>query len=419
MPRRAKAKGLYQRGQFWLDWDKRGDGTLRSPNLAIFWYDPDRGRIRSTTAGTGNEREARKALDRHYLTHTEGAAICPTCGQTRNQEQTNYFVTDAIADYLAMKDDKILGARLAHVLDYIETLPSPAIRCRQINEAWAQGYRIWSAKQPVVFTSGRIRDEPRAASTTENSLIALAAAITSAHTRGDVAKPVQFRPIQTKELNRTPLRRLSIAEIARCFRYAYDPKFPTKRRNLHRFLIASVATVARPDAVHDISTRKERRQWDSDRRVLALNPTGRRQTKKYRATVIVPGQFALHLDGVDGPFVTAVSVRSAWDAMCEDFGWDGAGEYGMKIMRRSIAQLLRDPARGVPTEQLELQLGHRRIDSVTDLYAAFDPAYLSAATAAIEAIIDEVETLAPGAFHRTNTGDGAKIIPMRRTNNAA
>ncbi len=413
MPRRAKAKGVYQRGAYWLDWDRKRDGALRSPNLAIFWYDPDAGRIRSLSTGTAIDAEAKRALDRHYLLHTEGAAICPTCGQRRNAEDGSYFVTNAITDYLAIKDDTILEARLAHVVDYIGTLPSPHIHCRQISESWAQAFRDWAAKQPVVFTSGRIRAEPRAPSTIENSLIALAAAITAAHDRGDIAKPVQFRPIQTRELNRTPRRRLTVKELARAFRYAIDPKFPVKRRALHQFLIASVATLARPDAVYDISTDPRRRQWDAASRVLHLNQAGRRQTKKYRATVIAPRQLALHLDGCDGLFVQSGSIRSAYDSMCEALGWPKDGENGQKLIRRSVAQLLRDPARKVPTEQLELQMGHRRMDSVTDLYAAFDPAYLADCTRAIEGLIDEIETLAPGAFHRKDTGGGAVIIPMR------
>jgi hypothetical protein len=413
MPRRAKAKGVYQRGAYWLDWDRKTDGTLRSPNLAIFWYDPERGRLRSVSTGTPDDGQGKKALDRHYLLNTEGAAICPTCGQRRNHDDGAYFVTNAIIDYLALKDDKILDARLAHVVDYIGTLPTQAIRCRQINETWAKGFRNWAANQPVVFTSGRVREEPRAPSTIENSLIALAAAITAAHDRGDISKPVQFRPIQTKELNRTPRRRLSVKELAVAFRYACDPKFPVKRRALHQFLIASVATLARPDAIYDISTDAKRRQWDAGSKVLHLNQWGRRQTKKYRATIIAPWQFALHLDGCDGLFVGSGNIRSAFDTMCEELGWPKDGENGQKLIRRSVAQLLRDPARKVPTDQLELQMGHRRIDSVTDLYAAFDPAYLADCTRAIEGLISEIEKLAPGAFHRKDTGTGATIIPLQ------
>lgn len=419
MPRRSKAKGLYQRGPYWLDWDRKRDGTLRSPNLGIFWYDPERGRIRSVSAGTGDDRDGRKALDRHYLSHTEGQAICPTCGQRRTDAEGSYFVTDAIADYLAMRDDATLEHRLAHVLAYIGSLPTQAIRCRQVDEAWVARFRTWSLARPVIHTSGRVRAEPRSASTIENSLIALAAAINAAAKRGDTSRPAQFRPIQTRELNNTPKRRLSVDEIAAAFRYALDPRFPTKRAGLLRFLRISIGTLCRPDAAHDFSTAPDRQQWNSERRVVALNPKGRRQTKKYRATVIAPWQLAQRIDETNGFFVPVKSIRSAWDSMCDDLGWPKDGENGTKLIRRSGAQLLRDPARKVPTEQIELLLGHRKIDSVTDLYAAFDPVYLADATRALEALIDEIEIKAPGAFHRNNTGNAVNIVPIGASKKAS
>lgn len=97
-------------------------------------------------------------------------------------------------------------------------------------------------------------------------------------------------------------------------------------------------------------------------------------------------------------------------------GWPKDGESGLKLWRRSVAQMLRQ--RGVPAEQIELQLGHRRLDSVSDLYAAYDPEFLRDATAAIEAIIDEIESLAPGAFHRSSTGDTPTVVPIVASKNA-
>ena len=416
MPRRSKAKGLYQRGPYWLDWDRRADGSLRSPNLSIFWYDPSRGRIRSTSARSGDVAEAKVALDRHYLEHTEGEAICPTCGQ-RRQIGDGFLVLQAIRNYLSTRDDKAIGHRLAHISAFIVHTGQVQLTCRQANEGWAARFRKWTAEQPIVSPTGIKRQ--RTASTIENSLIQLAAAINAAHRRGDCLAPAQFRPIQTRELNNTPKRRLSVDEIAAAFRYALDPRFPTKRAGLLRFLRISVGTLCRPDAAHDFSTAPDRQQWNSERRVIALNPKGRRQTKKYRATVIAPWQLAQRIDETAGFFVPVKSIRSAWDSMCDDLGWPKDGENGTKLIRRSGAQLLRDPARKVPTEQIELLLGHRKIDSVTDLYAAFDPAYLADATRALEALIDEIEIKAPGAFHRDSTGNAVNIVPIGASKKAS
>ena len=412
MPRRAKAKGLYQRGPYWLDWDRRSDGALRSPNLAIFHYDPGTGRVRSASAGTADLEGGKLALDRLYLQGTRGEAICPTCGQ-RRIGGAGYLVSAAIADYHAAigsgrTSAQAIAARLQHVISYIASLPSVAVTCEQVDGAWIDRFRTWAGKQPIISPTGKRRQ--RSLGTIENSVLQLAAAINAAHKRGDSSRPAQFRAIPLKSLANTPRRRLTLDDLAAAFRFATDERYPIKRRSLLRFLQISVATAARPDAAHDVSTSLVRGQWHSETHVLALNPKGRRQTKKFRAIVRVPWQVARLLDQSNGFFVSSKSVRSPFDSMCEDLGWPKDGENGMKLIRRSVAQLLRE--RDVPAEQLELQLGHRRMDSVTDLYAAFHPAYLREATKALEVIIDEIEARVPGAFLRSDTGKEANIVPI-------
>lgn len=95
-------------------------------------------------------------------------------------------------------------------------------------------------------------------------------------------------------------------------------------------------------------------------------------------------QLAARIDEIDGFFIPFISVKSAWETMVGALGWPTNGEGGMKLIRRTIAQLLRDtgtPKPGsqisrtvkkVSTEQIEVQLGHRVIASVSDLYAIFD-----------------------------------------------
>ncbi len=412
MPRRAAAKGIYQRGRFWLDWDRRANGSLRSPYLAIFWYDGDRKRIRSATTGSGDERDAKAALDRHYLEKTEGAAICPTCGQRRVAGH-GFLVTQAIADYISANPDaSAIKPRLAHVVKYIIAAGESLTACERIDSDWVGRFRKWAAEQPMISSAGNIIDRPRTASTIENSVIALAAAINQAHRRHDTVKAAQFKSIPTKDLNNTPHHRSDIAELARMFRYASKPALRSRRGALHRFLIISIATLARPDAAHDVSTKPERRQWSSNARVLSLNPVGRRQTKKYRPVVPVAWQAALRLDEATGFYVGAASVRSAWDSMCIDLGLPGEGESGMKLIRRSMAKLLRDRLPRADWVEVEMILGHTKFDNVSDIYAPFDPNYLSAAKAEVERIIDEIESLAPGAFHRTDTGEAPNVVPI-------
>ena len=408
MSRKPRSTHVYERGGYWLDWDRKKDGTLRTSYLTIFWYDRGQGRIRSLSTRTADATKARIILDNHYRTHSQGEDICPTCGR-RDEGLGNALILQAITDYLGAKQFADAYAsirpRLAHVINYIATLPSPAIYCNQIDEEWIAGFRAWLGRQPMVSTIGKIIHRDRALSTIENSVSQLAAAITASKS------PLRFKPIQTKELNNTPTRRLTIEELSAAFRYATDPRYPKKRGGLHRFLMFSVATLARPDAAHDFSTAAERKQWNKERQIICLNPKGRRQTKKFRPAVTAPRQIVPIIDQVDGSLIESISIRSAWDSMVAFLGWPKHGEGGLKLIRRSVAQLVRDAGtkrawsdewrdqmRKVPSEEIALQLGHRKLDSVSDLYAMFDPDYLEHATAAIEAIIDAIIEKVPLAF---------------------
>ncbi len=206
MSGRAKAKGLYQRGPYWLDWDRRKDGELRSPYLTIFWYDAGCGRTRSTSTGARDVAKGKAALDRHYLTHTEGQDICPTCGQ-RRAGGSGYLLLQSISDYLIMKSDgdTAIAHRLAHITDFIAERGDLTLLCERVTEDWVKQFREWLAKRPIVSKTGITRD--RALSTIENSVIQLAAAINLSHSRGDTSRPAQFKPIPTKDINRTPQHR--------------------------------------------------------------------------------------------------------------------------------------------------------------------------------------------------------------------
>lgn len=420
MPRAEKE--LYRRGQYWLAWDRKRDGSLRSPYLAIFWYDTDRRRERSLSTRESQLEPAKLKLDAHYLDNERGVAICPTCGQPR-QGATSFLLADAIANYqLSIGSKRVssdaIRVRLRHVVEYISTLPNSAVRVVDVDEGWIEDFRTWAAKQPVVAPNGEHRK--RRPGTIEASVRALSAAVNAAHKRGDVAVPAQFKALPPVDVSRSPEHRSDVAELASMFAYAIDKKRKKRCEPLHRFLIASVATLARPDAVLDLSTKPARRQWNSDRKVIRLNPEGRRQTKKHRATLKAPWQFAawLDADAESGgqQFVPVSSVKHAWATMADRLALPGDGEAGTKLIRRSLAQLLRD--RGVPNDEIEMQLGHRQIRSTTDTYAPFKPDYLTNAVKEIEQIIDEIEVLVPGAFYRSNTGQQPNVIPLKGAKSA-
>lgn len=411
---------LYSRGKYRLEWDRRKDGSLRSPFLQIVWYDDAARRNRSRSAGTSEMRRAEEALDRLYLERERGQAVCPTCGKPMDAS-AGHLVTQAIADYLVAREGvpsiDAIRPRLAHVLDFLDETGRNSVTCDQVDETMIATFRTWSAKRPVIEGIHARKERPRAPGTTEASVRSLAAAINYAHNRRETPFKAAFTALPPATVSRTPTFRADVKQLAAMFRYCIEPQAPRgetwsdkmrarqklHRQNLLRFLQVSVATWCRPDAAHDVSTKPDRDQWLSNAHVLQLNPKGRRQTKKYRPAVPVPERFARLLDATDGFFVTVDSVRKAFEAMLDELGLPRDRETGLKLIRRSVAQICRRKIGEERWRQGEIMLGHAKA-STSDLYALFDPANLGVALAATTDLIAEIEALAPGAFSPLHTG---------------
>lgn len=405
MPRTHRPKPLYQRGSYSLH-------ARPGRNLEIVWYDSERRRERSTSAGTTDVEGGRIALDRKYLEATGGEYIPPVT-------RVSPLVANVIADYQLAHGDLAASAdairhRLAHVVRYLGTLKDKSVRCDEIDKKWIAKFRTWLAKQPI---TGQIRQ--RSPATIENSVLQLAAAIRW-------AKQIPgFDTIPLPEVTRSPAFRASIPQLAAMFRYCLDPKARTdkerarrirERSNLLAFLRMSVATWARPDAVMDASTSPERGQWLSQARAFNLNPVGRRQTRKRRSLVPVPECIGEWLDTIDGPVIPKELSKSTWRRMEADLGLPGDGQSGMKLIRRSIAHHARPIIGERDWIQGETYLGHRA-PSTSDIYALPNPAHLGVALAATQAVIDQIDQLCPGAFYRTFTATAGNVTPLHAKQN--
>jgi hypothetical protein len=345
---------------------------------------------------------------------------CPTCHRPYEQPQDrkDKLVTEAIETYLISVESrpsyKAIKNRIKHVTRYL-AMTNAAITCPQIGDPWIEAFRTWNAAQQIISPSGKAR--ARTLSTVENSVLQLAAAM-----RFNKIQP-QFKVIQPKDVNQTPLYRADIPTIARAFRYCVYAEDETRsdkwrlrriaeRDQLLRFLRVSICTLARPDAAHEVSTAAERRQWNSAAKVLNLNYTGRRQTKKYRAVVPIAQQFAPLLDGCSGLYVTVNGVGTAHDKMTRKLDLPGMGESGMKLWRRSMANILRSRLPVAAWDEISIFMGHDKFDDVSDLYAPFRPDYLRAALAEIESVIDEIEAACPGAFYPNFTARGENVVSI-------
>jgi len=391
MPRTKRQKPLYQRGDFKL-YPRPGR------NHEIVWYDAQAGRERSTTAGTVDLGAAKLELDRLYL-KAHGQQFCETCGRPFDGD-TSPLLVAAIGDYLLLSEEKAgykaTKGRLAHAVDYA-IATNPTVTCAQIDQRWVDGFRSWLAAKPVVQgTTSR----PRSLGSIEGCVLQLAAAINA--TPGQKA---QFTNEQPKSVAASPTYRADVATIARMFRFCLDPTgshirsakerevYIGYRANLLAYLRAAVATWARPEEIFDLS----KAQWIPTAGVLDLNPPGRRQTRKYRGRIPVARQFVPFLDAMGDRYMAVETIRSSWEGMREELGLPGAREAGPKLIRRSMSTIVRRRIGEERWRQGEMMLGHVKA-SISDIYAIPDPANLGLALAATEAVIDEIEKLAPGAY---------------------
>lgn len=441
MPKTHRAKPLYQRGNYRLD--RRPDRA----NLVITRYDAERKRERISSAGTSDVEIAMRNLDALYLSETQGASVCPTCGQPRIGTGSA-FVTTAIADYLVdhgerQSSSEAIRHRLTHVVRYCATLPTVPT-CDAIDGNWIADFRRWAMAQPIISPKGAVRQ--RSLATVENSVSQLVAVINWAFGRGDTRRRAQFKAHRPEAVSRTPSLRADVSMLASMFEYATDPIWGGRRTNLLRFLRASIVTLARPDAAHDISTAPERDQWNSQRRILNLNPKGRAQTKKRRATVPIARQVAVEFDAIEaarlaeierrqhrarnaapdprdtfdvsGLYIPVNSIKSAFATMMTDLKLQGDGQGGIKLIRRSMADLVRERLDEAHISELEMFLGHRVVNSTTELYAPFKPTYLRRVLAIIEDVCTEIEAKVPGSFYRADTAQVAKRPTLKVVHNA-
>lgn len=422
MPHDAGA--IYQRGKYWLDWDKRADGSLRSPFLAIFWYDRASRRIRSRSSRTADIDAATEALDRLYLAdQSEAPAFCPTCGRP-HASAALYLITDAINDYRVEHGDErdsvgSIRARLNNVIDFLEATDRLTATCAQA-ASLITPLRKWLAAKPVVWRDGEgnvTKTAPRTPAAVEEAIHALRAVLNHAHAQKRIESPPSFKGKSRQQVSAPVTTRIGVAELAMMLRYAADPAHP-RRDPLHGFLVASICTLARPDAVFDLSTKPERQQWQPGSPAVKLNPAGRVQTKKHRPIVPCPPVLSAYLASVAADkkakgWVCQVggerigSVKTAWNAMLKSLGLPMTREMKPYVVRRSMATLLRE--HGASAWDVEGQLGHRTAGT-SEIYAIstlFPTAYK-----ALGDVLGQLEHAAPGAMHRRRTGDGAEVVAL-------
>lgn len=432
--------GVYQRGPYWLDYVRKSDGEPASDRWYIWWYDAAAGRQQRRSTRQSDVRLACDALDAHYLaTHT-----------ATNADQAAYGVAEAMADYwiekgqhlpsaAAIKSRFALFNRFRQIEQEAGRLPTPLLPDHLDNNLLDR-FRKWGIADPLIarrkneageWVDGKVRT--RAPSTVEEAVIQLKAALNYAFNQ---RRTKYVPPLAHKTRDQvTPERtyRLSVAAIGELLDYTMSGAgnyagHADRLLPLRRYLIAAICTLARPDAIYDMSVSRDREQWMQNERRFSLNQAGRFQTKKVRPVVPVVDLLHSWLTTTDDWFVCreqirfdtkkqievtdqirAASVRKAWDGARAQLGIpDG---WGVKLIRHSMATILAN--RRVNLVELEMALGHRVLGKTSSRYAIFDPDYLSSVTAGIEDVISDLTRMAGPALHAKLTQKTENVIVLR------
>jgi integrase len=211
-------------------------------------------------------------------------------------------------------------------------------------------------------------------------------ALNWAHKRGEIEQVpyIQLVKVPKPEPKGRPLE---IDEVATLFRLA-------RKEHVRVFMAFMLGTAARTSAVLELTLD----QIDTANGLINLNPTGRTQTKKYRPTVKLPDQLMEYAvaRGSATPQVSELvhfngkpvkSIKTAWSKMRAESGLEG--NIQTYSLRHTMARWMR--MRSVPAWETAAQLGHKMPNfSTTEIYAPFDPAYLSKSKQALDDFLGEV-----------------------------
>ena len=349
MPRYSKRE--FQVGEWWLS---QRDG---SPAWYATFYDAAAKRSRRISLGTDDFEQARQRLLERYL--------------DEHRPQQAPAETVALADI---------------VLDYYKKHGSEARSAVSIRKScayWVEFFAdasIAEATKPARLDAfiAQLTAQGHATAYVQRILGVGKAALRRAWQRGEIAS-APYIPSVKVEYGEPLGRPLKVPELAALLMAAPD--------HLRLMLMILIGTACRPEAALELTGM----QLDFEDRLIDLNPRGRAQTKKFRPVVKMAEALATTLvHAPEGPLITfrgqkVIKINKAWRGIREAAGLEGG--VNPYSVRHTVARWMRQ--HGVPAWEVAAELGHKSRDyRTTELYAAFDPAYLTNAVRAIDGLFD-------------------------------
>lgn len=336
---------LGQIGEYWLS-RRRGSGQW-----CRTWYDGKTRQTRRASLGTADFQEAKIQLYDWFSKH----------GQLTDQDPASTPAETVFARYYQQHAAALPSAEMARIAlcywsDYFAS--------QMVDEITIQSQRA--------FVKWMVAKRPLSDGYIKRILTVGKAAFGWAVREGEI----RTAPHILTWDDSAPRERVLTVEESRALWHA------AKKPHEQMFVALAFGLLARPEAILDLT----KSMADLERRILAQNPPGRRQTRKYRPTVPI-ADFLLPMltDAPDGPLVQwkgqpIASFKTAFRRMRRDAGL--GQDVVAKTIRHTMATYMR--TRGVNEAEIQGFLGHRAFSGKTEIYAKYRPDYLGAARVAVD-----------------------------------
>ena len=359
MPR-YNVRRAYQVGDYWLS------QISRSPAWYRTWYDDKTRQTRRVSLCTADFEDAKEKLTDWVLINHKRKKEAPE----------RVTLAELFAPFYERHASKLASAYQCQLsLRYWLEFHEEATVAAALDIAEQERFLEWL-----------ITDKKVSQNTAQRVIGVGKTALNWAWKRG-MLETVPFIALPKRTASPPRGRPLEVDEVKRLIAAA-------RSNHIRNFIYLMIATSARPDAVLDLTFDR----CDFDRRLITLNPEGREQTKKYRPVVRMPEGIVDLLQSLkasaDCDYVISyhgakvASTKKAWRQLRKDAGLDEA--VNPYSIRHTMARWLR--SQSVPAWEVAAQLGHKQKDvSTTEIYAPFDPAYLSNAVEEIDRYLWETK----------------------------
>ncbi len=343
-----------QIGDYWLSKRPGSEHWCRT------WFDADTRQTRRASLGTGDLQEGKLKLWEWFAKH----------GRVGQQQPHDAALELVLVRYYQRHAESLPSAETAKIaLGYWSDFFN-GNTVSEVTTSKQREFVTWlKAKRTPPLSDGYIK----------RILGVGAAALNSACKEGEIASVPYILPGEDGEPRD---RVLTLAESTALWQAA---KLPHERM----MLALLYGSLARPEAA--LALRRE--FVDFDRRLLAQNPPGRKQTRKYRPTVPVCDYLLPWLtEAPAGPLVSwngaeVASFKTAWRRMRRDAGL--GLEVVPKTVRHTMATELR--AAAVPEAEIQGFLGHKAFSGKTEVYAKYRPDYCGQAVIAIDRYMSRLD----------------------------